>query len=112
MFLCVWVRPSQQPAAGCTDDCTATQTEQSLLHPDGYMSRFCDVCVPCTQASPRCVSVLEINSETDFVGRSEPFQQLVKAAAAAAAALLPQPPAAMQVRQLDFDEVSSSAAGG
>jgi translation elongation factor EF-Ts len=48
---------------------------------------------------------VEINSETDFVGRSEPFQQLVKAAAGAAAALLPQPPAAMQVQQLEFDQV-------
>jgi translation elongation factor EF-Ts len=49
---------------------------------------------------------VEVNSETDFVGRSEPFQQLVKAAAAAAAALLPEPPAAMQVQQLDLKEVS------
>jgi translation elongation factor EF-Ts len=63
------------------------------------------LCVLYTQANPRCVSLVEINSETDFVGRSEPFQQLVKAAARAAAALLPQPPAAMQVQQLGSDQV-------
>jgi translation elongation factor EF-Ts len=61
------------------------------------------------QASPRCVSVVEVNSETDFVGRSEPFQQLVKAAAAAAASLLPQqPPAAVQLQQLGFEQLSSA----
>jgi translation elongation factor EF-Ts len=52
------------------------------------------------------VSVVEVNSETDFVGRSEPFQQLIKAAAAAAAAILPQLPAAVQVQQLDVEKVS------
>jgi len=52
------------------------------------------------------VSVVEVNSETDFVGRSEPFQQLVKAAAAAAAALLPKQPATMQVQQLELQQVS------
>jgi translation elongation factor EF-Ts len=66
-------------------------------------------CLP-LQASPRCVSVVEVNSETDFVGRSEPFQQLVKAAAAAAAALLPQQPpvAAVQLQQLGFEQLSSA----
>jgi translation elongation factor EF-Ts len=56
------------------------------------------------------VSVVEINSETDFVGRSAPFQQLAAAAAKAALSLAPQGAAAAggQVHELDFQQLAAA----
>jgi translation elongation factor EF-Ts len=59
------------------------------------------------------VSVVEINSETDFVGRSAPFQQLAAAAARAALSLAPQGAAAAaaaagQVHELDFQQLAAA----
>ncbi|WIA16906.1 hypothetical protein OEZ85_013833 [Tetradesmus obliquus] len=58
------------------------------------------------------VSVVEINSETDFVGRSAPFQQLAAAAAKAALGLAPQAAAAAgQVHEIDFQQLAAARLG-
>jgi translation elongation factor EF-Ts len=62
------------------------------------------------QSGYQQAAVVEINSETDFVGRSGPFQQLVTAAARAALGLMPSAAAAAaaagaQVQEVDFQQV-------
>jgi translation elongation factor EF-Ts len=63
------------------------------------------------QLGHELVSVVEINSETDFVGRSAPFQQLAAAAAKAALNLAPQGAAAAaagQVHEIDFQQLAAA----
>lgn len=63
--------------------------------------------VAVAQQGHNLVSVVEINSETDFVGRSAEFQQLVTAAARAALQLGPEVTAAAdgQVHELNPKQV-------
>lgn len=73
---------------------------------DGVCAAAVRACLP--QLGHELVSVVEINSETDFVGRSEPFQQLLTAAAKAALSLAPSGAAAGQAIELDIKQVSET----
>ncbi|KAF6264793.1 elongation factor TS-domain-containing protein [Scenedesmus sp. NREL 46B-D3] len=66
--------------------------------------------VAVAQLGHELVSVVEINSETDFVGRSAPFQQLAAAAAQATLSLAPQAAAAAagQVHEVDFQQLAAA----